>query len=56
MLGVVELDRELLILIERAGDLGGDLPPEFDSSVGAWARNSVIFQGFRACDGIAPCA
>ena len=30
--------------------------PEFDSSVGAWARNSVIFQGFRACDGIAPCA
>ncbi len=33
-----------------------NIKPEFDSSVGAWARNSVIFQGFRACDGIAPCA
>ncbi len=37
-------------LVERRSHTG----PEFDSSVGAWARNSVIFQG--ACDGIAPCA
>jgi len=41
---------------EFTGKKGLSCHPEFDSSVGAWARNSVIFQGFRACDGIAPCA